>query len=275
MNTAAKSIKTTNTTRAAGWMQDAASHIPEYACEAAGLGIFMLSACVFGVLIEHPASAIHQAITMPFWRRIAMGMAMGLTALAIIRSPIGQRSGGHLNPAVTLSYWLLGKIRPMDAVFYIAAQFTGGILGVIAADLLIGAPLRHMSVNWVVTQPGAGGVTAAFAAEAAIAFLMMTTILLISNHRTFSKYTPWCAAFLIANFIAWESPYSGMSMNPARTFGSAFSASDWTALWVYFTAPLAGMTLAALIHGREGVFCAKLHHHNNKRCIFRCRYGAM
>ena len=68
-----------------------------------------------------------------------------------------------------------------------------------------------------------------------------------------------------------------MSMNPARTFGSAFFAGDWTALWIYFTAPLLGMLAAAQLYlarrGRQAVACAKLHHQNSKRCIF-CEYQA-
>jgi aquaporin Z len=77
-------------------------------------------------------------------------------------------------------------------------------------------------------------------------------------------------------YISIEAPLSGMSMNPARTFGSALSANTWTALWIYFTAPPLGMLLAAETYlrlaGARKVFCAKLHHHNNKRCIFRCNF---
>jgi aquaporin Z len=63
-----------------------------------------------------------------------------------------------------------------------------------------------------------------------------------------------------------------MSMNPARTFGSAFPAQVWTALWVYFTAPLIGMFAAAQVYvttkRSAAVACAKLHHQNTRRCIF-------
>jgi aquaporin Z len=76
----------------------------------------------------------------------------------------------------------------------------------------------------------------------------------------------------VATFITIEAPLSGMSMNPARTVGSGFWAHDWTAVWVYFTAPPLGMLLAAELYlrryGRDRIFCAKLHHQNGKRCIF-------
>ena len=83
---------------------------------------------------------------------------------------------------------------------------------------------------------------------------------------------------LLVLFITFEAPYAGMSINPARTFGSAFVGSIWTALWIYFTAPVLAMLLAAEIYRRSGrtVYCAKLHHVNHKRCIFKnCRFAEL
>jgi aquaporin Z len=244
--------------------------------EAGELAAFMVSACVVGVLLEHPSSPIHLAIESDWLRRVFGGLAMGATALGIIFSRWGKRSGAHLNPAVTLTFWQLGKVAGLDAVFYIAAQFAGGIAGVALADLAIGPPLRHSAVNYAVTVPGVHGPLVAFAAEFLISLLMMSVILRVSNHAVLSRYTPFFAAALVALFISVESPLSGMSMNPARTFGSAFRASEWTGLWIYFTAPPLAMGLAGLLYQRHGkghrVFCAKLHHHNSQRCIFRCNF---
>jgi aquaporin Z len=176
-----------------------------------------------------------------------------------------------------LNYWLLGKIEGADAAWYAIAQFTGGMLGVFLADLLIGFPLRHSSINYAVTVPGPAGSIIAFAGEFAIALILMLTILVTSNHRMLTRYTPFFAASLVALYITVESPLSGMSMNPARTFASAFVAMDWTALWVYFTAPPLAMVTAGWLyrtrHGAHSVLCAKLHHDNDKRCIFRCEYA--
>src|SRR5690348_10206988 len=100
-------------------------HLPEYAIEAWCLGTFMISACFFGVLLFHPGSP---AIALPtMFRDILMGIAMGTTAVLIIRSPLGKRSGAHFNPAVTLTFYRLGKIGGVDAIAYIAAQFMGGV----------------------------------------------------------------------------------------------------------------------------------------------------
>ncbi len=110
-------------------------HWPEYFIEAAGLGLFMVTACLFGTLLEHPNSPIRRIVTDPLIRRALMGLVMGLTAVAIIYSPWGQRSGAHINPSVTLTFLRVGKISPGDAFFYIVAQFAGGIAGVLLATL--------------------------------------------------------------------------------------------------------------------------------------------
>jgi aquaporin Z len=113
-------------------------HWPEYLMEAAGLAVFMVSAGLFGTLLGYPGSPVHQAIEEPLLRRALMGLAMGLTAIAIIYSPWGQQSGAHINPAVTLTFLRLGKVAPWDAVFYIIAQFAGGLYGVLLVGGILG-----------------------------------------------------------------------------------------------------------------------------------------
>jgi len=254
-------------------------HWPEYLMEFAGLGLFMVSACSFGLLLEYPGSPVYQAIPDVLVRRMLMGLAMGLTAVAIIFSPWGQRSGAHINPSVTLTFLRLGKVEPWDAFFYVLAQFAGGVAGVQLVAYVMREMLAHPAVNYVATQPGAGGVRPAFVAEVLISFFLMAVILLVSNTRNLARYTGVFAGVLVATYITLEVPISGMSMNPARTFGSAYSAHLWNALWIYFTAPPLGMLLAAEMYvrlrGARRVYCAKLHHANAHRCIFRCNYGEL
>lgn len=253
-------------------------HWPEYLIEAAGLGLFMVSACVFVALLEHPDSPLRQALEDPLLRRALIGLAMGLTAIAIIYSPWGKRSGAHLNPAVTLTFFRLGRVAPWDAGMYVLAQFVGAVAGMVVSGWLLGAPvLADARVNYVVTVPGGHGVLGAFVAEALITFGLMLTILLVSNKHALNRYTGLVAGALVALYITIEAPLSGMSMNPARTFGSALAADLWTAIWIYFTAPPLGMLAAAEVYlrwcGHGAVLCCKLHHDNDQRCIFRCRYG--
>jgi len=236
--------------------------------EAAALGTFMISACFFGIVLEHVPG-------LP--GRVLGGVAMGLTAVAIISSPWGQRSGAHMNPALTLTFLTLGKIAPPDALFYIAAQFAGGLAGVLISSWTMGQALRR--IQYVATVPGPGGPWAAFSAEFAISFILVAVVLNVSNSPRIARFTPWVAGFLVAAYIAIESPLSGMSMNPARTVGSALPAGIWTAVWVYFLAPVPAMVLAGQIYlrwrGAHRIFCAKFHHHNSQPCIFRCNFSQL
>lgn len=254
-------------------------HWLEYLIEAFGLGVFMVSACLFGTLLEHPDSPVHAAIASPAARRGLMGMAMGLTAIAFIYSPWGQRSGAHINPGVTLSFYRLGKIAPSDTGFYVFSQFVGGAAGVLLSAAILRRTLADPAVNYVVTVPGPQGVVVAFLAELIISFGLMLTVLIASNSRHLHRFTGLFAGVLLAVYILLEAPLSGMSMNPARTLASALPARLWSGLWIYFTAPVIGMLLAAELYvrwrGAHAVFCAKLNHHGGTRCLFRCRYDEL
>lgn len=223
-------------------------HWPEYLIEAAALGVFMISACVFTVLLEHPTSPAHQAIEDRFQRRLLMGLAMGVTASAIIHSPWGHRSGAHMNPALTITFWTLGKIAARDAFFYVLFQFAGGIAGVLLAALFIGPPLRHSAVNFAATVPGLPGEAVAFWSEATISALLLATALIVSRSNTLRPWMPVFAGVLVAAFITFEAPFSGMSMNPARTLASAIPSGEWHAIWIYFTAPPLGMLATAQVY---------------------------
>jgi len=255
-----------------GLRQAFSQHWPEYLMEAGGLGIFMISACLFGALLEFPGSPVHQAIPSVLLRRLLMGLAMGSTLIAIIYSPWGKQSGAHLNPSVTLTFLRLGKVKVWDAAFYVLFQFLGGVAGVALVAAFFGAVVAHPAVRYVVTVPGKHGLLVALGAEFVIAFLTMSLILGLTNSPRLEPYTGLWAGLVVATYITVEAPFSGMSMNPARSFSSALAADFWNGIWIYFTAPPVGMLAAAEVYlwlrGRQAVGCAKLHHSNDKRCIF-------
>jgi len=90
-----------------------------YLIESPCLSLFMLPACSWTVLLQHPASVVRQMFTNAFFRRLLTGTAMGLTAIALIYLPRRKQSDAHLNPSVTLTFLRLGKITPWDAGFYV------------------------------------------------------------------------------------------------------------------------------------------------------------
>jgi len=201
-----------------------------------------------------------------------MGLSMGLTAISIIYSPWGKQSGAHINPSVTVAFLRLRKIERWDAFFYISAQFLGAVLSVTLAALLFRKAIADANVRYVVTVPGETGVLVAFAVEFLMAFGMMTLVLHLSSHKQLSRYTGLFAGLLVATYITLAAPFSGMSMNPARTLGSALPAGVFNALWIYFTAPPLAMLFAAEVYlwqkGKSAVRCCKLHLDNPRRCIF-------
>ena len=182
-------------------------HWPEYLIEAWALGSFMVSAAVFTTLFEYPVSPLRAAIPDPDLRRALIGIAMGLTAIGLIMSPWGKRSGAHMNPAVTLAFWRLGKVAGADAFFYVIAQCMGGIAGVLIAGALLRDAFMNAPIRSVVTVPGASGAGPALAAELAISALMMWTVLQISSSRRFAASTAYAAACIPT---AWRVPAAGV-----------------------------------------------------------------
>ncbi|MEM9905508.1 MAG: aquaporin, partial [Cyanobacteria bacterium P01_D01_bin.44] len=173
-------------------------HWPEYLIEAWGLGLFMVAAGVAVTVLEFPQSPVQQWLPDPFVRRAITGVAMGITAIAIIYSPWGKRSGAHINPAFTLAFFRLGKIAPWDAFFYILAQFLGGLAGVLLVTVLVRQPFQAPPVNYVVTVPGVWGWGVALVAEFVLSFSLMTMVLVTSNYPRLSNLTGLFAGILVA-----------------------------------------------------------------------------
>jgi aquaporin Z len=252
-------------------------HWPEYFIEAVCLGLFMISAGVFTALLEYPNSPVRHAIPNDFLRLALNGLAMGLTAIALIYSPWGARSGAHMNPAVTWTFFRLGKVKTWDALLYPIFQTFGGVSGVLLVKFTLGRVFTEAPVSYVVTVPGNTGVAAAFVAEMTIACGMMLMVLFMTNTPKLARFTGLVGGTLVFAFITFESPLSGMSINPARTVASALPSGVWTAAWIYFAAPIGGMLLAGeiycMLRKEASVACAKWNHDMRHRCIFCGHHG--
>jgi aquaporin Z len=189
---------------------------------------------------------------------------------------MGKRSGAHFNPAITLTYFRLGKIDKWDASFYVVFQFIGGICGVGFASFCLGSSLALPTVDYAVTVPGRGGTAGAFCAEYFMAAVLMLVVLWFSNRPRLAHYTSYLVGVLIALYVLVFAPVSGFSINPARTVGSAVFANVWTGVWLYFVAPMLGMMTSAEIYvrvyGIESILCAKLHPDSSYPCAFLCHF---
>jgi aquaporin Z len=242
-------------------------HWPEYLLEASGLAVIML--------VSSGITVFAQTLLPDGWtalpRRMVEGMAIGSTAIGLVYSPWGLRSGAHYNPAVTLTFLILGRVNLVDAAFYVIFQFAGAFIGIFLSGFILGSLFQEPPTMWIVTRPGEYGVFVAFLAEFAIAFLAMETILITAGLPHLSRFTGIFVGVLIFLFVSFESPLSGFSMNPARSFGSAAAAGYWRAFWIYVLVPPTGMLVAAFLNRSISTWpstnCAKLAANCSHRCI--------
>lgn len=240
-------------------------HWPHYVAEALGLAFFVSCAGCLTILIEHPASAVHQLLPdSEVLRRAVLGAGMLAVVVTIVYSPWGKGSGAHINPAVTLAFWQLGKLRTPDAIWYVLAQLVGAVGAAQLMGVVLGEWYAHPAVKHTVTvpMPHPNGGLIAFAAEFVISGLLMLVLLGALHSTQLKTKAGWLLGALIMVYIIVETPFSGMSLNPARSLSTAVVANEYHGLWVYWVAPPLAMWLATVLfrhfyHG-ENLDCAIL-----------------
>lgn len=252
-------------------------HWSEYLSEFFGTAIMMAIGIGAVVFMWSAGSVMTEVIPSEPWRRLATGVLFAGGGTAVVLSPLGQRSGGHLNPAMTLAFWLRGKITHTDAAMYVLAQTLGAVLGVLIVDAV--ASDAAATVNLGMTTPGLGySATVALAAELVITFSLIFLVFWAVDRRSVAPFTPYLAGVLIAFLVMIEAPISGTSLNPARSLAPAALMGIFDHLWLYFVGPIAGAVLAVgLYRGIGGektaTGCAKLHHTDQYPCLFEgCGY---
>lgn len=177
-------------------------------------------------------------------RRLITGFLFGTTGALIALSPVGMRSGAHINPAVTLAFRLMGKLDWKTTLGYIAAQLIGAVVGSVPL-LLWGSTGK--SVSFGATLPGAGTThTTVLLGEVITTFAMVSLLCIFLGFRKIRPYTPAIFPPLYAIMVWAESPISGTSTNPARSLGPAVISGQWTDWWLYWIGPIGGMLLAVL-----------------------------
>ena len=252
-------------------------HLPEYFAEFLGTAIMMVIGIGAVALMWADGTPMRTWIPSDDLRRLVTGMMFAGGATLVVLSRLGQRSGGHLNPAVTIAFWQRGQVKTPDAIAYVIAQTLGAIVGTIIVAQAAGDWAK--SIQYGLTSPGTGySAMEAFLAEVLITFLLVFLIYYCVSDQRFAKKTPYLAGSLVAFLVFIEAPISGTSLNPARSFGPALIANDYQVNWIYWIAPVLGGLLANAVFillfsekNRKG--CAKLFHTEKFRCIFSgCSY---
>lgn len=219
--------------------------------EAAGLGGFLIGAGLLAVFLEHPDFPVMQSwLGTPenaVWRRVPLGILMGAYIAGVIYL-FGEKSGAHINPAVTWTFFRLGKINFADACFYTFAQFAGAVAAALTLKFSLNKLFAHPLIDFGVTKPQPPHTAMlAFVAEFVISFVLMFVMLIVISSERLKKRAALVTGVLIAFYLVFELPFSGMSLNPARSFAAALAANEWEHLWIYFVAPPSAMLLAAEI----------------------------
>jgi aquaporin Z len=244
-----------------------------YGSELIGTALLVAVGLSIVILDFGQGSPLIQFIPDAGLRRLITGFLFGTTGALIALSPLGKESGAHINPVVTMGFWLMGKLRARHVLGYVLAQLAGAVMG--AVPLLGWGTMGH-SVAFGATLPNpAYGAGWAFLGETVTTFALILGLFFFLQHRRLRNFTPALFPFLYAVMVFAEANISGTSTNPARSFGPAVISDAWYGWWIYWLGPalgtLLGVTVYRLTARRwSAIEVAKLHHFEHDRYgIFR------
>jgi len=251
-----------NTDAASTQLKTGGWHPIEWLCELAGTFFFLFLGFTSIAALESPLSPLHEALPSAVLRLVLIGAVFGILAAIVAVSPVGRRSGAHLNPAVTLGFWAYGQTHTHDLVGFVASQCLGAVL---AAAFFATSGSWAETANFARTEPRPelSGWTAA-GIEVAITFgLLLVVLLMVSSPRT-ARWTPVGVTAALMVLIPLGGPLTGAGMNPARTLGPDVVSAQYPSLWIYLVGPALGAFLGAaafsLIASGRDVLTAKLFH---------------
>ncbi|MEJ2375648.1 MAG: aquaporin [Pseudolabrys sp.] len=234
-----------------------------FAAELIGTALLVLVGLSFVIFDLGHGSPLARLLPDEAARRFITGFLFGSTGMLITLSPLGKESGAHINPAVTLAFWLMGRMQARHALGYVTCQLAGALIG--AVPLLLWGAMGE-SVIFGATVPGASyGTTWVLLGEAVTTFALVFGLFYFLRDRALRVYTPALFPPLYAIMVWLEAPISGTSTNPARSFGPALISGDWQGWWIYWLGPLIGTLLGVAVYlgagwERHMIEVAKLYH---------------
>jgi aquaporin Z len=236
-----------------------------FVSELSGTALLLFVGLSLVVVMFGEGSPMIRALPDEAWRRLITGFLFGTTGALIALSPVGKRSGAHINPAVTLAFRLMGKLDLRTTLGYVVAQLAGATLGCLP---LLAWGSMGKSVAFGATLPGAGyGNGTVLLGEVITTFALVTLLCLFLAFRQIRAFTPAIFPPLYAFMVYAESPISGTSTNPARSLGPAIISGQWGGWWIYWVGPLVGSVAACLVCSAlaKRITVAKLYYFDSDR----------
>ena len=236
-----------------------------FLCELSGTAVLVLVGLYVVIGMFGTGSPMIQLIPSEGLRQLITGFLFGTTGASIALSVVGKESGAHINPAVTMVFWLFRKLDGRTAIIYVLGQLAGGGIG--SLPLLAWGAMGR-SVVFGATLPGTGYSTqAVLLGEIATTFAMVSLLLVFIGFRQLRPFTPGIFPPLYAIMVYLEASISGTSTNPARSFGPALISGQWQGWWIYWIGPLLGALLAALACSllAKRITVAKLYYFDSDR----------
>jgi aquaporin Z len=212
--------------------------------EAIGVAVLLLVGLSFVIFNWGDGSIIAKQFPSPIFRTVLTGILFGTVGCLVTISPVGRISGAHINPAVSVAFWLRGKMNFVTLLGYVIAQMTGAVVGCV--PLLLWGNLGK-SIQYGITLPGPDGVWMAFLGEVFVTGSLILYLYIFIGSKKLRDFTPYGIPFLYGLLNLLEAPLSGDSTNPARSFGPAVIAGNFTHYWIYCLAPLTGTVIVTLI----------------------------
>jgi len=246
-------------------LSDKKSIFPLFLSELIGTALLLSIGLSIVIFFWAKGSPVTRLIPNEALRRAVNGFLFGCTGCAITLSRVGKISGAHINPAVSIAFWIRGKMKTKALVGYVISQMLGAVIGCVPL-LLWGA--KGSSVDYGNTVP-AYGLGPAFLGEMITTAAIITVIFVFVGKESLRHYTPYTMPFLYCIMVCIEAPFSGCSTNPARSFGPAFISGVYTAYWLYWIAPFAGVVIVTglfrFFRLREyyRIEAARLSYHNS------------
>jgi len=240
------------------------NEIRVYIAEFIGTALLVLIGLSLVILMFGNGSPMVRLIPGEGTRRLITGFLFGSTGASIALSKIGKESGAHINPVVTMAFWIFRKMTSRVAGFYILAQLSGAIVGCL--PLLLWGQMGK-SVSFGATLPGEGFSTSVvLLGEVITTFTMVSLLVVFIGFRKIRAYTPAIFPILYGIMVPLEAAISGTGTNPARSLGPAVISGQWQDGWIYWIGPPAGALLASLACSflAKRITIAKLYHFDSE-----------